>query len=298
MRAEESLLINVFVEVRFKNLDGEKSAPVRTAAAAALNTELVNINEGLKIPLSTTGLDMTPQVLSKCDSIIFFDVFDEVDISSQPDDRADDVLSRKERRFLGSFELPFATVYGSSKPIKGDFRVDLPQILYGYGHNGEPMLISLSVSLEPGILALEAAAAKTVPGREEGPLLKHIGRWQDKHSKRKAIAVGTNIDGDSVLVCRYMTPLAPPPDVATLTDPYAIEKVAQYVAMLPFLRDSDMFDDVNVDDLWLTSQEFLTYGASDWEEHAILLANYFSAIDNYRTQNTHFKPIETYCLIG
>jgi coiled-coil and C2 domain-containing protein 2A len=95
-----------------------------------------------------------------------------------------------------------------------------------------------------------------------------------------------------------MTPLLPPPDVTTLGDPHAIEKVAQFVAMLPFLRDSDMFDDVNSADLWLNSQEFLYYGASDWEEHAILLANYFLAIDSYRTQNTHFKPIETYCLIG
>merc|ERR1719240_390117 len=86
MRAEESLLINLFVEVSFKDLDGNKSAPVRTAAAAALNTDLVNINEALKIPLSTTGLEMTPQVLGKHTSIIYFDVFDEVDIETQPDD--------------------------------------------------------------------------------------------------------------------------------------------------------------------------------------------------------------------
>jgi coiled-coil and C2 domain-containing protein 2A len=242
---------------------------------------------------------MTPLVLGQHDGIIFFNVFDEVEIQSQPDDRAHDVLSRKERRFLGSFELPFGTVYGSSKPIKGEFRIELPQILYGYEHvGGEPMFIRLSISLEPQLLSPEVKPAKTVPGFEPGPLLKHIARWQDKNSKRKPTAVGTDINGDSVLVSRFMCPLAPPQDVTTLGDPYAIEKAAQFVAMLPFLRDSDMFDNVNASDLWLNSQEFLDVGASDWEEHAILLANYFAAIDTYRMQSTHFKAIETYCLIG
>ena len=98
---------------------------------------------------------------------------------------------------------------------------------------------------------------------------------------------------------RFMVPLSPPPDVATLdqygncTDPHAIEKVAQFVSMLPFLRDSDLFENMNVTDLWLNSQEFVNFGYSDWEEHAILLANYFLAIDKYRQNN-----IETYCLIG
>lgn len=306
MKPDEKHLICPFVEVSFKNVDGDESAPVRTASSAALNTELININEALKIPLSTKGVEMTPQILSAHTSIIFFNVYDEVEIASQPDDRAHDVLTRKERRYLGSFELPFGTVYDNSKPIKGEFMVELPQIMYGYDHpsllptsDGEPMYIRLSVALEPQLMKQDAPPPKTVEGYESKPLLKHIKAWQDKHKARNPTAVGTDIDGHSILVCRFMAPLSPPPDVATLdqygncTDPHAIEKVAQFVSMLPFLRDSDLFENMNVTDLWLNSQEFVNFGYSDWEEHAILLANYFLAIDEYRKNN-----IETYCLIG
>ena len=122
MKPDEKHLICPFVEVSFKNVDGDESAPVRTASSAALNTELININEALKIPLSTKGVEMTPQILSAHMSIIFFNVYDEVEIASQPDDRAHDVLTRKERRYLGSFELPFGTVYDNPKPIKGKLK--------------------------------------------------------------------------------------------------------------------------------------------------------------------------------
>ena len=46
-------------------------------------------------------------------------------------------------------------------------------------------------------------------------------------------------------------------------------------------------------DLFCTSQEFLDLGAGDYEEHAILLANYFNYID--RIQNPKFK---SYLLLG
>ena len=35
-------------------------------------------------------------------------------------------------------------------------------------------------------------------------------------------------------------------------------------------------------DLWCTSQEFLDLGYGDWEEHAVLLANYFMWLANDR----------------
>mgnify|MGYP000583504502 CR=1 FL=1 len=87
---------------------------------------------------------------------------------------------------------------------------------------------------------------------------------------------------------RYLRPQEPPPD-AILFDlhhiPTAVdgammqkpldtaEKVARFVALIPFLADWETF--VGDTDLWCTSQEFVDLGYGDWEEHAVLLANYF-----------------------
>lgn len=47
--------------------------------------------------------------------------------------------------------------------------------------------------------------------------------------------------------------------------------------MIPFVDDLSMFK--NMPDVYSTSQEFLDLGAGDYEEHAILLCNYFNFID-------------------
>lgn len=48
--------------------------------------------------------------------------------------------------------------------------------------------------------------------------------------------------------------------------------------MIPYIEDLNMFGKENPD-LFCTSQEFFDLGGGDFEEHAILLANYFSYID-------------------
>lgn len=60
-------------------------------------------------------------------------------------------------------------------------------------------------------------------------------------------------------------------------DPYAIDKAARFVSMVPFVDDLAMFQ--NMLDMYSTCQELLDLGAGDYEEHAILLANYFQYID-------------------
>jgi len=92
---------------------------------------------------------------------------------------------------------------------------------------------------------------------------------------------GETIKGESALLCRFMTEQAPPPEVVDLErnkdDAYAIEKAARFVAMIPYMEDLRLFQDMP--DLFCTSQEFFDLGAGDYEEHAILLANYFMYID-------------------
>jgi coiled-coil and C2 domain-containing protein 2A len=88
---------------------------------------------------------------------------------------------------------------------------------------------------------------------------------------------GDNIKGQSVLLCRYLTQIKPPRKVVDLDmqrdDFYAIEKAARFVSMVPFIDDLTMFQ--NMPDMYSSCQEFLDLGAGDYEEHAILLANYF-----------------------
>lgn len=47
--------------------------------------------------------------------------------------------------------------------------------------------------------------------------------------------------------------------------------------MIPFINDLNLFKDLP--DIFTTCQEFLDLGGGDYEEHAILLANFFIHID-------------------
>ena len=51
--------------------------------------------------------------------------------------------------------------------------------------------------------------------------------------------------------------------------------------MIPFIGDWETFGNERTD-VWCTSEEFLALGAGDWEEHAILLCNFFNHMDQAR----------------
>lgn len=65
--------------------------------------------------------------------------------------------------------------------------------------------------------------------------------------KRNIRTIGENICGQSVLICRFLTPQAPPNDIYDYAhnknDPYAIERAARYVSLIPFLEDCQAFND-------------------------------------------------------
>ena len=79
---------------------------------------------------------------------------------------------------------------------------------------------------------------------------------------------------------------------ANPSDSYAIERAARFVSMIPYIEDLNMFGKENPD-LFCTSQEFFDLGGGDFEEHAILLANYFAYID--QKQN---KPFVSFIVLG
>ena len=60
-----------------------------------------------------------------------------------------------------------------------------------------------------------------------------------------------------------------------------IQTIVHYVSMIPFIQDWETFGSERTD-VWCTSSEFLELGAGDWEEHAILLCNFFNHLDQSR----------------
>lgn len=109
-----------------------------------------------------------------------------------------------------------------------------------------------------------------------------MSNWSENNTSKATLRVwGENIKGQSILLCRYLTPIKPPEEVFKASaerDVFAIEKVARFVSLIPFAEDLDTFKFMA--DMYATCQEFLDIGAGDFEEHAILLANFFQYVDN------------------
>ena len=89
-------------------------------------------------------------------------------------------------------------------------------------------------------------------------------------------------------MCRYLTPIKPPEEVirsGANDDEFAIERAARFVSLIPFADDLSFYKEM--DDVYCNCQEFLDLGSGDYEEHAILLANYFQYIDDFQHKGTY-----------
>lgn len=157
-----------------------------------------------------------------------------------------------------------------------------------------PTYLNLSISMvDPSIKIENAVSTETSKGVESGDLLKEGTDWTQAFVKmknrehRQIKMFGDTIKGHSVLICKFLIPQRPPEDVVdlVLTDHKntAIERVARFVSLIPFLTDSTAFKDFP--DVYCTSQEFLDLCGGGYEEHAILLCNYFNYIDRELNSN-------------
>ena len=68
----------------------------------------------------------------------------------------------------------------------------------------------------------------------------------------------------------------------------------RFVSLIPFLTDMQMFEGKQLD-LWCTSKQFLEIQCGDWEEHSILLCNYFNYIDQKRRESNPNFNVESFC---
>jgi len=319
------VLPEVVLEMSFEDLDGN---PIRKRTMRVCSSTDPDLNQIVQLDLLPgSKQDLTPENLHNFHGKLVLNLFDEVTLSQS--ERRGEVRLRHQRRYLGRFVLPWGTLYASKGNIKGHFRVETPVITLGYRPKigamqdrrqglssevaplvpksrkeldfSEGIYINLDVTLDPPLVPMPRATHEIVGGKEPTVVIKHVHNWLDqfKNQKdRRVLAMGTDMDGRSRLVCRYIRPQQPPSHINP-ADPFAIEMAARYVSMIPFLEDREMFPQLG-DDLWCTDQEFLNIQCGDWEEHAILLCNYFNYIDRFRKKEEEgYKnfPISSYCVL-
>lgn len=276
-------------------------------------------NEELKLRLKPPQGSFKAEVLSQITTDLIITLEDEVTTEVVPDRRFPDRKTLvRETRYLGSLSIPFSVIYNTGT-IEGTVRLTTPPASLGYryeqlGHaaalaeehagatgdmaaaalinEANETYMSLKVTLQPLLAKLPDPADTTPPKGEKRWVLGHCRRFEQAHSKHYVRVLATDMDGKSVLLNRYLRPQNPPPDPtegdislewleggSDQPPMDTIDKVARFVSLIPFIEDRMQVS--GAEDMWCTSQEFLGLGAGDWEEHAILLANYFQWIEEH-----------------
>ena len=153
---------------------------------------------------------------------------------------------------------------------------DIIEELDWYSCGPTSTYITIMATLDPLLssspyIDSEFSRATTYP--PDRPLVSYTQGWLQSlrskglHTKnRKFKCFGTNSDGLSVLVCRYLTAQKPPPGFSTR------RSIIHLVSMIPFIEDSAAF--VGEFDLWCTMKQMWEIMGGDEEEHAIALYNF------------------------
>jgi coiled-coil and C2 domain-containing protein 2A len=306
--------VNSFVEVRL--VSGNVSQSLKTHDVEGVHPDW---NEMLTMELHPKDDFFTNEEILGSRDILYFTIFDEVNFV---DTEGEVKTIKREKRFLGSFSIPLFVVFENKSRLEAMCRVARPLLVFGYytstqnlfgGRTGTaepaqsslsptiPTFVTLSVSIDPPIDVAVENEREYYPGAEEITLLISGTKWikdlqsDPTYAKRSIRLFAENLNRESVFLPRYLRPLAPPPSVVDLTsaeNDVAIETAARYVSLIPFIADTQAFNDLP--DMWSTCQEFLDLGYGDYEEHAMLLCNYFNYIDNKKGRN----DVESYLVIG
>ncbi len=293
-------------------------------------------NEALRMAVTPPeeGEGFTAEIASALQSNIIVSVFDDVVFEGEKSIKVRDRVSyHTEPRYLGATVIPASMVVMNGM-VRGSFELSVPTAFAGYklnqsGKTFTKPTVTVLCTFSPMLPFIADDAAKGV-GRDSAELIENIDKWSARLEKkapdRDYGAFGTDIQGYSVFMCRYMAPIAPPPQMAAAHvdlwwddegDSRRVDvkkerlmltrdkvtffhraSLIRFVASIPFLEDASAF--AGSVDLWLQADQFLTIGAGDWEEHALLLAAFLLYFhkDVYIVQANAIPEGDTsYCLV-
>ena len=262
----------------------------------------------LSLSLSLSSLSSDPIKIS---------LFDERVIQNKTERQYRSGVSyRNERRYLGGVSIPFSTIY-VNETIHGALPLSKPPITLGYRVKGQlyegedisPLeersrcdtLLRCVVSVDPPLVSftgqsqlniLKASGESTAIRSAATKFYKSLST-QIQEGNIQLCA--SDMNARSVLVSRFLFPQAPPPEILTsaaMPESDAIQSMVRYVSLIPFMDDWSTFGGEN-NDVWCTSKEFLELGCGDWEEHAILLCNFFNYYDQLKRTG-----YESYIVLG
>lgn len=262
----------LMVEARFG--DAIDSTPTAPGPNPQWNTQLL-------LPISPPRGEFTPSALLSMTESLCINVFDrKVFRSAIADDTSkNSSQERIEKRWLGSLTVPWATIFRRTR-IDGSFVLEIPGHFIGYrGAEGGPTMLSLYITLDPPLQTPEVV--EPPPPSLGKEISSFVSDWHAEIAaakpppSRSYSAAGLTLDGHWALISRFVSPQSVPPG---LTTP---EQLARFVRLVPFIDDwsgESNEDGAEKTDVWCTSAEFLQLQAGDWEEHAVLLANYLLSI--------------------
>lgn len=128
----------VIVELAFKNFENDNLfADTQMRVGGSINPD---INYHLVFPLATgkdQNLQLTPEKLGSFTNVLYFNVFDEteVPIGAPPGGHGGRMqmvqATKRERRYLGTFALPWSTILANNSKVEGRFKVSVPQEVIG-----------------------------------------------------------------------------------------------------------------------------------------------------------------------
>jgi len=340
--------INSFVEVKVNYYDQE--AVFRTDSIESIHPDY-NHQFEFYIKPKDGKKTFTREELYKCPGVFYFTLYDEIKKEYSLSDKTNNIFIQKnERKYLGSFNIPFATVFQNASILDTICKVDIPKSVFGYysdttsifnldtgeeedaniterieeddqdfqGIQGlgnlhhfaqrrkkkiyeikqiiNPFVnsyVSLYITLDPIPSFSINEETDYVSGFEDNGFLINATKWLNnlksdvKFQNRKIRFFAENFDGCSVFMPRYLKPDGQMPysQIFNENDENAIEKVSKYVSLIPFIEENQTWDYAEeMPDCWCTDNQFLDLGFGDYEEHAVLLCNYFNYID--KKQNT------------
>ena len=261
-------------------------------------------NQQLELNFRPQNNDLSPEAMARVQDCLHLHLFDQVcvDLLEDERERSSRVHQRLENKWLGSLAIPFSSLYQNTR-IEGTFRLHSPAVLLGYerlgtaatqagwrpgtptegGHGVEKdaTYLNIYLTIQPALHVPEPVREK-LDSEETESALAAAERWEESvravAGRRAVSPLVLDTQGRSVLLSRYLRPLAPPSSVLAREEPgqQQAEAVAWFVSLLPYTASNAFFPGLR--DVWPTSDQFLKMMLGTEAEHAVLLTNYMSGL--------------------